>query len=431
MKKKSGVSFIVIVTIIALLTLLAVFGLEVFDQKIPGAEGIRTGIDISGGVSAMLYPDEENPSEEDMLTAKTIMERRLDDRNIFDRNITIDNINKRILIEFPWAKSETNYNAQDAINELGQTALLTFQEVDESQVDEFGRYLPTGKILVHGEEVKDARQDNDPQNGIVVSITFKEKGAADFAKATEENLGKPIAIFMDNKLISDPRVQSVIPNGQAVITNQRSVDEARELAALIKSGALPFKLEARQIDSISPMLGQSAYDIAKLALLIAFIVVCIFMILYYRLPGLISAIALLGLVVTEILVLSWSGTSVTLPGIGGIILSIGMGVDANVIIFERIKEELKSGKTLRSSIDSGFKRAFTAVLDANVTTLITAVVLYSLGSGPIKGFAFTLGLGVLLSFITAVTASRIMLKSVSAIDIVKYPWLYGAKGGNS
>ena len=201
---------------------------------------------------------------------------------------------------------------------------------------------------------------------------------------------------------------------------------ARDLAATIRSGALPFKLEIKEVNAISSILGESALKTCIVAGAVAITLVWIFMLFCYRVPGIIADIALLAHTVIQLLVLAWLGISITLPGIAGIILSIGMGVDANVIIFARIKEELKNGKTLSASIDVGFKKAFAAVFDANMTSLIASFVLYIFGSGPIQSFAITLGLGVVLSFLTAVTASRIMIQSVSGVNITKHKWLYGA-----
>lgn len=395
---------------------------------------IRTGIDIRGGIYAVLEPDIEEGSLSDeeidkgLESAKTILGKRLDARNIFDRSINIDSVNNRITIEIPWAAGETNFNPQEQLNELGKTALLTFQEVDEDKVDENGHYLPTGRIIIQGSQVKDAYQAPYNDTGEwVVALELDESGAEAFAEATGRLVGKPIAIFMDDQFISAPIVNQKIEGGKAIITGQADANEAAELAATIRSGALPFRLVATKVDSISPQLGEGAMNVAIKAGIVGFLLVCLFMILVYRLPGLIASIALSGLAVLTILSVAWTRISVTLPGIGGIILSIGMGVDANCVIYERIKEELRAGKTLRSAIDQGFHRAFSAVLDSNVTTLITAVVLYAFGSGPIKGFAMTLGIGVVISFLTAVTATRLMLEGVSGIGALKNKWLYGVK----
>lgn len=394
---------------------------------------IRTGIDIRGGIYAVLEPDVDKSSftaeeiDKGLETAKTILGKRLDARNIFDRSINIDSVNDRIIIEIPWAAGETNFNPQEQLNELGKTALLTFQEVDENKVDENGWFLPTGKIVIQGTQVKDAVPAYDEQSGWVVALELDESGAEAFAEATGRLIGKRIAIFMDDQFISAPIVNQKIEGGKAIITGQANATEAAELAATIRSGALPFRLVATKVDSVSPQLGEGAMNVAVKAGIVGFILVCLFMLLVYRLPGFIASVGLFGLAVLTILFVAWTKISITLPGIGGIILAIGMGVDANCVIYERIKEELRAGKTLRSAIDQGFNRAFTAVLDSNVTTLITAVVLYILGSGPIKGFAMTLGIGVVISFVTAITATRLMLQGVTEINVLRNKWLYGVK----
>lgn len=426
MKKNSVWMLFVVILVIA------VFGYLAWDQV--QKDNLRTGIDIRGGVSAILVPDIVEGSLTDkeiskgLDTAKIILDKRLEARQIYDKSVTIDAVNKRITVEIPWAPGETNFNPQETINELGKTALLTFQEVDMDKVDSYGRFLPTGRIVIQGTQVKDANPGRDPNtNDWVVLLELDASGSQAFAEATGRLTGQYIAIFMDDEFISAPRVKERIEGGSAVITGQADAVEAAQLASTIRAGALPFRLMATKVDSISPQLGQGAMNVAVMAGIVGFILVCLFMLLFYRLPGLVADIALFALAALTILFMAWTGISVTLPGIGGIILAIGMGVDANCVIFERIKEELRAGKTLRASVDLGFHRAFAAVVDSNVTTMITAVVLYILGSGPIKGFAMTLAIGVAISFITAVTATKIMLQSVTGVDFAKNKWLYGVK----
>jgi len=427
MKKNYGVKFALVVLVIVVLTYLLAAGPEIGKWKIKGINDLRYGIDIKGGIYTTLYADAEDPTLEQLETAKEIIEKRLDNQGIFDRNVTIEEENDRIIVEIPWKSGETNYNPQSAIDELGKTALLTFQEVDESLVDENGKYLPTGKIVLHGSNVKDAQVVRNTNTGAYeISLELNEEGKEDFAEATGRLIGKPIAIFMDDELIIAPIVNEQIPNGEASISGRYTLDEAAELAALIRAGALPFRLVAKHVDSISPILGERALNVTALAGVVAFILIAIFMTLYYRLPGFLASVALFALAVFTLISLAWTGISVTLPGIAGIILSLGMGVDANVIIFSRIREEMKSGKTLNTAIDLGFQRAFAAIVDGNVTTLITAAILYWLGTGPIKGFAATLFIGVILSFITAVTITKILLKFVSSLRFGKNKWLYGA-----
>ncbi|MGI6778650.1 MAG: protein translocase subunit SecD [Acetivibrionales bacterium] len=434
MKGSNGLKFFLVILVIGILTYLAAYGFPAL--KISSLRDIRYGIDIRGGVGATLYPglpEGTKPTSKQLETARTVIEKRLNSKGIFDYYITTEEENGRIILEIPYKQGETDLNPQKTIDEIGKTALLTFQEVDEDKFDgynEFGskNYLPTGRIVIEGNDVKDAGVETNPQTGqVVVTLELNSQGADKFSEATGRLVGQKIAIFMDEELITAPVVNERIPGGNAVISGQRDAKEAGELAATIRSGALPFSLEAKEINSITPLLGAGALRVTINAAIVAFILVFLFMLINYRLPGLIADIALFGLVVLELVVITWLGITLTLPGIAGIILSIGMGVDANVIIFERIKEELRSGKTLRTSIDLGFKRAFTAILDSNVTTVISAAVLYIMGTGPIKGFAATLFIGVILSFLTAVVATRIMMKAVSDLDIAKFKWLYGYK----
>jgi len=428
MRTNNWVKFFTVIVVIGILTWITNFG-SVFGIKIPGARDIRPGIDIQGGIDARLYAvtkDGSIASKDDLETAKVIIGKRLDNKGVLDRNITTDPNNGYIIVQIPWKKGETDFNPQKSIDEIGKTALLTFQEVDETKKDANGKYLPTGKIVIEGTMVTSAGTETNSQTGGVdVTLKLNDEGSKKFAEATGRLIGKPIAIFMDDQLISAPTVNTQITGGQAVITGQRTAQEAGELASTIKSGALPFKLEAKQVNSISPTLGEGALRVCVLAGFWALIFVWIFMLLYYRLPGILANIALLAHTVIQLLVLSWLGVTLTLPGIAGVILTIGMGVDANIIIFERVKEELRNGKTLKTSIDLGFKRAFSAILDANMTTLISAIVLYAFGTGSIKNFAITLGLGVALSFLTAIVVTRIMLKSVSNLNVAKHHKLYG------
>jgi preprotein translocase subunit SecD len=439
MRGSNAVKFFSILVIIGILTWIAAYG-SILGFEIPGVRDIRPGIDIQGGVDARLYAvtkDKSKPKDEDLDAAKIIIGKRLDSKNIFDRVITVDKAKGYILVQIPHKKGEA-FDPQKSIEEIGKTALLTFQEVDESKKDANGNYLPTGKIVIEGGDVEEAKAQVSQQGGYEVGLKLKSAGAKKFAEATGRLVGKPIAIFMDNELISAPNVNEQISGGVASITlggtaTDEQKDEAVNLAGLIKSGSLPFKLEAKQVNNISPTLGSNALNVSIYAFIVALILICLFMIVYYRLPGLIASIALILHTVMELLALSWTHLIVTLPGIAGLILTIGMAVDANVIIFERIKDELKNGKTLHAAIDVGFKRAFSAVLDSNVTTLISAVVLLKFGTGPIQSFAYTLGIGVVLSFITAVTASRIMLKSIQDIEVAKHHWLYGVsmRGGKA
>ncbi len=435
MKLNNGLKFFLVIALIAALTYIC-FASNFFGIRIPGAYDIVPGIDINGGIDAMLYAVKEGggkPTQKELDTAKIIIGKRLDKEGILDREIAPDINSGRIILRIPWAAGEKEFNPDKTLAKIGKTALLTFQEVDKAQTDELGYYKPTGKIILQGTDVRDATpQKNMESGGMQVSLTLSSAGKTKFAEATGRLVGQPIAIFMDDQYISAPVVNDHITDGSARITLGNSSDndaikEAKELADTIRAGALPFKLEAKSMNAISPMLGKGALDVTIKAFIVAFILVCLYLLFYYRLPGLIACIALFALAILQLLFISWIGITVTLPGVAGIVLSVGMGVDANIIIFERIKEELKSGKTLRTAVDLGFKRAFAAIFDGNVTTLIAAVIIYIFGTGPMISFAYTLTIGVLLSFFTALTLTRTMITAVIELDLAKKLWLYGVK----
>ena len=441
MKGNNGLKFFLVIAVLAVMTYIAAAG-NFFGIPIKGAFDIRQGIDINGGIDATLFAiksDGTKPTQKEMDTAKVIINKRLDKLGILDRDVGTDITNGRIVLRIPWKPGEKNFDPDAAIKEIGKTALLTFREVDENKKDADGNYLPLEDtaekkyIVLQGTDVVDAMpKKNTETGGMLVELTLSPEGGTKFSEATGRLIGKPIAIFMDDQFISDPVVEAHITTGTAVITlgsasDDKAIEAAKELADTIRSGSLPFKMEAKQVNGISPLLGKAALQVTLNAFVVAFILVCLFMIIFYRLPGFLACIALLGLTVGSLLFISWLNITLTLPGLAGVILSVGMGVDANIIIFERIKEELRGGKTLHAAIDIGFKKAFSAILDANVTTLIAAVVLYFFGTGPMISFAYTLGIGVLLSFLTAITVSRILLQSVADLSIAKNHWLYGVQ----
>lgn len=439
MKDNRAFKFFAMLVVIAILCFLAFLGLGPEDGRIiKGAGEIRTGIDIRGGISAIMVPDYPEETEgrnvaEDLASARSIMELRLDAQGIFDKSINVDATNNRIIIDIPWAQNETNFDPRAAIDELGSTGRLTFREVSyEDAMLPLEQIPATGSIILDGEDLKTASQSQHPQTGFYnVDLELKDSGVEKFAEATGRMIGQFIGIFIDDECISAPRVNTRINTSQFYIEGNFSLEEAKALADKIRFGALPVPLKPVSVDAISAQLGQGALDVAVKAGIVAFVLICLFMIAYYRLPGLLASLALLALVSLQILFLSNTGISLTLPGIGGIILSMGMGVDANVIIFERIKEELRSGRTLRASIESGFKRAFVAIMDSNVTTIIVAVVLFIMGTGPVKGFGVTLGLGVVLSFITAVTITKVLIKNITAFGFARNRKLYGVKEGGA
>ncbi len=462
MKKGSKATFFVVFALILFLAGTSFFGFstkfgDVTKVYIKGADDIRWGIDIRGGVDVTFTPPEGfDATDTQMLAAESVIKQRLVTQNITDYEVYTDTAKDRIIVRFPWKDDAASKNPEEAISELGETALLTFRE--EANVDAAG--MPTGvtleKVVLEGKDVKSATavinsQTSNPE----IALELTSEGAAKFGEATSRMIGKQISIWMDNTMISQPVVQSAITDGNAVISGGSvpfTAAEATELANKINGGALPFKLVTENYSSISATLGINAKNSMVLAGLIGFIIICLFMTFYYRLPGLVASIALLGQVAGFIISISGYFESIpsftlTLPGIAGIILSLGMGVDANVITSERIKEEIRTGKTIEGSIDLGYERGFSAIFDGNITVVIVAVILMgSFGpptsiwakiltpiffmfgpstTGAIYSFGYTLLMGVIFNFIMGVTASRLMLRSLSKFKGLRKPWLYG------
>ena len=440
--------FFVVFLLIMAFSLLATMGVstrygDIENHIIWGIDDIRWGIDIRGGVNVTFgvpedYAAQNDITEDDLNAAKSIIETRLVDKSINDYEVYIDATSNNIIVQFPWQADDTSFDPEAAVKEIGETALLTFRESYE--VDENG--LPTGvteNIILQGSDVKSAKAMYNSETGEhIVSLEFKESGAQAFADATERLVGDCISIWMDDICISYPNVNERIADGSAMISGNFDADSANALANKINGGALPFKLEIENLSTISPILGTGARDAMALAGIIAFALISVFMIAYYRLPGLVAVIALAGQVAGMFAAITGffgfnDASSLTLPGIAGIILSIGMGVDANVISAERIREELKAGRTIDGAIKNGFERGFAAILDSNLTVIIVAVILMAVfgtwfgasTEGTIYSFGFTLLAGVVMNFIMACWATRLMLTSLSKFKVFRKAWLYG------
>ncbi|MBC8584675.1 preprotein translocase subunit SecD [Youxingia wuxianensis] len=453
MKKVGKPMFFIVAAIIIGLTALSFLGVsttygDVPTKYIKGVDDIRWGIDIRGGVDVTFSPPEGyDATDEEMAAAESIIKVRMVSQNITDSEIYTDYNKDRIIVRFPWKEDETDFDPEDAVKELGETALLTFKEGSN------------GPVVIEGKHVQEAYVALDPQTGNpVVALTLTSEGATLFSEATGRLKGQTISIWMDDTKISEPVVNDQITDGNATISSPNfTTEEAKDLADKINGGALPFKLQTENFSSISATLGLGSRDAMVTAGIIAFILVSIFIIIMYRLPGVIACIALMGQVAGSIACITGffpniPSFTLTLPGIAGIILSIGMGVDANVITSERIKEELKVGKTIDGAIDSGFSRTFAAIFDGNITMVLVAVVLMgafgppgsifarllapifrwfgSSATGAIYSFGYTLVVGVIFNFLMGVTASRLMLKSISKFKAFKNPWLYGGVKNN-
>lgn len=428
--KKSIASFIAVMLVIVLLGLAVVMGFSVGGTtvipSIFGADGIRRGLDLVGG-SSITYeanlPEgyDETKLAADMAVVQQMLRSRLDAQGYTEANVTLQG-DRRVTVEIPSIK-----NPEAAVQTLGKTAQLKFVNAD-------------GVEIMSGADVKEAHArfgplDNSAVNVNYVELTFHKDAVAKWAEATKAAASSTdgknfIAIMMDDQVISAPSVDSRyasegINSESCVISGSYSAESAGELANLINIGQLPFTLTQDELRTVGPELGSDALHNSFLALVIGVMLIAILMVIVYRLPGFISVIALGFFMVIEAIILSVFHVNLSLPGIAGIVLSVGMAVDANVIIFERIKEELRAGKSVKASIDSGFKRAFTAILDSNITTLIASVVLFWLGTGTIKGFAMTLGLGVVVSMFTALTITHFLLNRM--VDFrIKNPKVYGA-----
>lgn len=423
MKGKNIFLLIIIVSMIGFSSFIALNGIKIGNYEIPKAkDAIDLGLDLAGGVYVILEAQTDAKGDEldrIMEQSKAIIDERVNGLGVSEPNIAIEGGN-RIRVELAGLE-----DPQEAIELIGKTAQLQFIDPDNNIV-------LTGKNVSASEVQYNTNQLG--QQEIIVSLELDKEGTVNFAEVTErlsqneKNEDRVIYIVLDEQVISNPVVQygEPIRNGKAFITGNFTYEEASQLSTLIRAGALPVDMVELQTSVIGPTLGLDAYDSSIKAGGIALLFIFIFMIIVYKIPGIIASFSLIIYTLIVFLTMSSLGVKLTLPGIAGLILSIGMAVDANVLIFERIKEEIKTGKTVRSSIDIGFKRALTSVIDSNITTLIAGIVLYIFGVGFIKGFGVTLIIGIVASMITSVIISKYLLKLIISITGGKNSKLYGA-----
>ena len=447
-KKGKSWPLFVVAILIVVFSLTAIFGVsyQYGDTKniyIKGASDIRFGIDIRGGVDVTFMPaGDVDATPEQMTAAKTVIEDRLVGLGITDYESYVDSNKDRIIVRFPWKTGEADFNPQTAIDEIGTTAKMVFRKGSTAD----------GEEILSGDDVTSANAAYNETEGWVVQLKFNSAGAAAFADATTEQAANKgtISIWLDDKNISTATVDEAITGGEAIIKGNFDQDSAATLA----NGALPFALSAESYSTISPSLGAKSLEVMVLAGIIAFALVAVMMIVRYRLPGTIATISLFGQVVATLAVVSgyftvFPGSTLTLPGIAGIILGIGMGVDANVITAERIKEELAKNKTLPAAVKSGFKMGLTPIIDGNVTIVIVAAILMGAfgptdgfwakvfnpiffwfgpsTAGTVYSFGFTLLTSVLLNFVFGVWATRVMIRGAVHCKALRNPWLYGGK----
>ncbi|MGI5958277.1 MAG: preprotein translocase subunit SecD [Massiliimalia sp.] len=468
MKRVPKPMFFVVVLVTVVFTVLSITGIhtsygDVTNTIIKGVSEIRWGIDIRGGVDVTFTPPEGTEATNEQLDAAAqVMKQRMVSLNITDYEVYTDDASDRIIVRFPWKSDEEDFDAEAAIKELGDTAVLTFREGMET--DEEGK--PTGEtadsIILEGKDVKQAKavyvqmsENSEPE--WTVQLKLNDSGKEAFFEATSRQAQKEggcISIWMDDEMISAPGVSEAIDSDTCYISGSFDADSAEALANKINGGALPFKLETENYSTINPILGMGARDAMVLSGVIAFVLICIFMIVLYRLPGVVACIALMGQVGFMLAALtgfipSLNSFTLTIPGIAGIILSIGIGVDANIITAERIKEEINNGKSIDGAIELGYKRAFTAIFDGNITNVVVAIILMGTfgppdsifakimspllmmfpasTEGAIYSFGYTLLIGVIANFLFGVLASKYMMKPVSRFKCFRNPKLYGGK----
>jgi len=387
--------------------IVVVIGLAYFTAR-PILNNLQLGLDLKGGLHVVLMADEKEGQEvsaDTIQKAIGVLRNRIDSLGVKEP-IIYPQGKDRIVIEIAGID-----DPEQAVNIIKNTAQLEFRD-------------QSGKILVTGKDLKDAQASpGTGGNSASVDLEFNDAGAKLFAEATAANVDKPIAIVIDNKVISAPTVDEPIPNGKAQISGNFTAEEAQNLAVLLRSGALPVSFSIMEKRTVGPTLGADSLDMSVKAAIIGLIAILLFMMGYYLLPGVVASISMVLYSILVLGVMALLGSVLTLPGIAGFVLSIGMAVDANIIIYEHIKEELRFGKTLKAAIESGFARAFWTIFDSNLTTLIAAVVLIWFGTGPIKGFAVTLSIGIIASMIVALTFTRYLL--VLFADITKKNKLYG------
>ena len=377
----------------------------------------KLGLDLKGGVYVVLeaVPDEGVTLDDAAMNRLIeVLDRRINGLGVAESVVQKAGSN-RVIIELPGIN-----NTEDAIKMIGKTALLEFKL--ENPDGTLGETLLTGGAL----KKADVSYDNlgRPQ----IQFEMNQEGAVRFAEITRNNIGRKLAITLDGKVQTAPMINSEIPSGNGVITGNYTVEEAKATATLLNAGALPVKAEIVETRTVGASLGDESIAQSKQAGVFAMMLIGVFMIVFYRLPGIVADIALVIFGLITFGCLNFIDATLTLPGIAGLILSAGMAVDANVIIFERIKEELRMGNTVRNAIDAGFSKGFVAIFDSNLTTLIITVILFTFGTGPVKGFAVTLTIGTLASMFTAITITKIILLTFITVFKLNRPELFGVRG---
>lgn len=381
-------------------------------------EPVKLGLDLKGGVYAVLEaaPEKEGDviDNETMNSLIEVLDRRINGIGVAE-SVVQKAGNNRVIIELPGISDTT-----EAINMIGKTALLEFKIMDEN-----GNLGPT---LLTGGALKKAQVGYGNLGEPQINFEMKPEGAIEFARITRENVGKQLAIVLDGKVQTAPVIRTEIPGGTGSISGNYTVEEAKRTATLLNSGALPIKAEIVETRTVGASLGDESIAASMVAGKVAMALIGIFMLIFYRFPGIVADIALVCFGIITFALLQFIGATLTLPGIAGLILSAGIAVDANVIIFERIKEELGFGNTIRGAINAGFSKGFVAIFDSNLTTLIITGILFIFGTGPVKGFAVTLTIGTVASMFTAIVMTKVLLMVFVEVFHLTNPKLFGIRG---
>ena len=412
-KGKSSALFILCTLAIILFAFVGYKGAEVAGWRIkPFSETITKGLDLQGGVSVVMEIQDEEVSKEDLEKTKEQLSLRVNKIGVAETVVSTEG-DRRIRIDIPG-----QYDSGTLVDSLQKTGELTFVG-------------PEDDVILTGKDVEKSSVYIDPQTGKpVIKLELNEEGKQKFAEATKKYKGQKIAIKMDNETLTDPVVNDIISNGEAIISGNRSMEEAEKVSGIINAGALPVPVKAVSVETVGAQLGANALPNALKAGAIGVAIIFLFMILYYRVPGFIACMSLSVYILLVLYIFALVGVTLTLPGIAAFLLTVGMAVDANVLIFERIKEELGNGRSITSAMKIGFSNALRSIMDSNITTLIAGLVLYFFGSGPVKGFALTLLIGIVISMFTAIIMTRFFMNLGFNMGILNKPSMFGRiKGG--
>lgn len=408
MKKKSGIWLTLFVVVLAALM---VCSLGYFKDN------LHLGLDLQGGAEVVLQAvpeDGQTVTAEDMSALQEIMRNRVDNMGVSEPIIQLEG-DDRIIIQLAGVD-----NPDEAIEMVGRTAKLEFVG-------------PNGDVILTGAELKNAYGSRNngatnPREQNVISLEFNDEGTRKFAEATQKYLKQNIAIYIDDQVVVDATVQSVISDGKAQISGGYTLEQAVAEAAILKGGALPVNVDVMSKRTVGPSLGADSLQKSLYAGLVGMALLLLFIIAYYRLPGLMAALSLVVYTIVLLFLMCWLNITLTLPGIAGVLLSIGMAVDANIIIYERLREELANDKTLPAAVTSAFRRALWTILDSNITTLLATVVLFQFGTGSVQGFAVTLAVGIVVTLFTSLFITRYLMKWCAEIPaFAKHTALFGRK----